>query len=71
MTLVDVYRLAELWGVSPHWIWKRVRTAGLPSLNFGRGSMRFDLEEVEAWMAQYHQPPQKVRASHGNSTVPR
>ena len=69
MALLDAYELAEKLGVSPQWIWRRVRTGELPCFKFARGSTRFDLAEVESWMER-NRAGQKVSDSREHSTVP-
>lgn len=54
--LWTVYELANRLAISPEWIWAAVRRGELPHYRFGRFSIRFDPEEIEAWCdQQYHQ----------------
>jgi excisionase family DNA binding protein len=54
--LLTVQDLARRLGMSPRWIHERTRLRQIPHYRLGR-SLRFDLEEVRAWLAQYRSAP--------------
>jgi excisionase family DNA binding protein len=54
--LLTVQDLARRLGMSRRWIHERTRLRQIPHYRLGR-ALRFDLEEVRAWLAQYRSAP--------------
>ena len=46
-------------GVSKRWVHERTRRHEIPSYRCGT-VLRFDPEEIRAWWAKFHHPPEEV-----------
>ena len=65
MSLVDIHATAEWLGVSPAKVRSLVREHGLPAIDLGHRTQRFDLEQVAAWArgrTDIHRGPVRVPA---------
>ena len=50
--LVDKDYLSEIMGVSPRTVENWVRRREIPFIKVGRNLLRFDLDEIDAWIAE-------------------
>jgi excisionase family DNA binding protein len=53
--LLDAREVAEWLGVPVSWVRESARSGAIPCVRLGR-YLRFDLEDVEAWIASCKQP---------------
>lgn len=56
--------LCRYLGVSKRWVHERTRRREIPSYRFGT-SLRFDPEEIRAWRAKFHHPPEENTSREG------
>jgi excisionase family DNA binding protein len=57
--LVDAQAVAERLGVPVSWVREQVRSGAMPCVRLGR-YVRFDLADVEAWLAECKQPGRAI-----------
>jgi excisionase family DNA binding protein len=58
--LLDAHEVAEWLGVPESWVRESARSGAIPSVRLGR-YVRFDLGDVEAWIASCKQPGRSIR----------
>jgi excisionase family DNA binding protein len=57
--LVDAQAIAERLGVPVSWVRESTRSGAMPCVKLGR-YVRFDLDDVDAWVASCKQPGRPV-----------
>jgi excisionase family DNA binding protein len=57
--LLDAAAVAERLGVPKTWVHESARSGALPCVRLGR-YVRFDLEDVEAWIEECKSPGRRV-----------
>jgi excisionase family DNA binding protein len=74
--LLTAAQVAEAWSVSEWWVAAEARAGRLPHYRLGR-AVRFDLGELEAWLAEQHRGgdvgamvPPDVRRARGRGPAP-
>jgi excisionase family DNA binding protein len=57
--LLDAKAVADRLGVPVSWVRESARSGAIPHVRLGR-YVRFDLEDVEAWLASCKQPGRQI-----------
>jgi excisionase family DNA binding protein len=64
--LLDAKEIAERLGVPETWVRESARSGAMPCVRLGR-YVRFDLADVEAWLAECKRPGRAIRLrAHGS-----
>lgn len=62
--LLTVGEVAQLLGMSVRWVHERTRRREIPCYRFG-AALRFDPQEIAAWAAKFHHPPEDYGTGTG------
>lgn len=68
--LLTTRQVAELLSVSPATVLRRWRAGEIPGYRLGSNVLRFDADELDAWLAE-HRGPGAGSNSRGRQVLPR
>jgi excisionase family DNA binding protein len=62
-TLLSVPQLASRLAMSRHHVWRLCREGNIPHTRINGRTIRFDADEIDAWIARGKQPLKKQEAA--------
>lgn len=62
-TLLSVAQLASRLAMSRHHVWRLCREGNIPHTRINGRTIRFDADEIDAWIARGKQPLKKQEAA--------